>query len=69
MRTLTINIKNSETYEKINWLLKKLKDDVEIISEEDLGDLILLAETRGEESVPFEEFLKNEDKGKFILSC
>ena len=62
MHTITINIKNKETYEKINWFLRKLKDEVEIVSEEDFNDLILLAKTRGEESIPFEEFIKNEDK-------
>ncbi len=62
MHTITINVKNKETYEKINWFLRKLKDEVEIVSEEDFNDLILLAKTRGEETVPFEEFIKNEDK-------
>ncbi len=62
MHTLTINIKNKKTYEKINWFLKKLEDEVEIISEEDINDLILLSQTRGEESISFEDFVKNEDK-------
>ena len=62
MHTLTINIKNKEAFEKINWLLEKLKDEVEIISQEDFEDLSLLLKTRGEDTIPFDEFIKNENK-------
>jgi hypothetical protein len=62
MRTLTINIKDPNTSEKILWFLKCLeKDGVEIVDLEDLADLRLLAATRGEESIPFDEYLKHEN--------
>lgn len=62
MNTVTIGIKNKETRDKIMWFLKHLKNEgVEIISEDDLEDLKILSATRGEESVPFSEYLKNED--------
>jgi len=62
MNTVTIGIKNEETKDKIMWFLKHLENEgVEIISEEDIEDLKILSATRGEESVPFSEYLKNED--------
>ena len=62
MQTLTINIKESKTSEKVIWFLKQLeKDGVEVISQEDLNDLKLIAATRNEPSVSFEEYLKNEN--------
>ena len=62
MKTITIGIKDQETYDKLKWFFEKLKNEIEIISAEDFEDLILLAKTRDEESIPFEEFLKNENK-------
>ncbi len=62
MQTLTISIKNKDIMDKIIWFLKHLeKEGVEIMSQEDMEDLKLLAATRGEESIPFHEYLKNED--------
>lgn len=62
MQTVTINIKNKETKDKIIWFLKHLeKEGVEISSQEDIEDLKLLAETRGEESIPFSKYLENEN--------
>ncbi|MFZ2633753.1 MAG: hypothetical protein WA081_06370 [Desulfosalsimonadaceae bacterium] len=62
MQTVTISIKNKDIMDKILWFLKHLENEgVEIISEEDIEDLKLLASTRGEESLPFSEYLKNED--------
>ena len=62
MRTITINIKNDKLFEKVTWLLEHLKKDgLEIVSKEDIEDLKMLKATRNEESIPFEEYLKNEN--------
>jgi len=62
MQTLTINIKESKTSEKVLWFLKHLeKDGVEIVSQEDLNDLKLTIATRNEPHISFEEYLKNEN--------
>ena len=62
METLTLNIKNKQTSEKILWFLKHFeKDEVEIIEREDWEDWKFLVSTRGEESISFEEYLKNEN--------
>jgi hypothetical protein len=61
MQTLTVNIQNDTLADKVVWLLEHFKNDgVEIVSQEDLNDLKLLKATRDEESVSFEEYLKNE---------
>ena len=58
MKTVTITFNNEETKDRIIWFLKHLQNEgVEIISEEDFEDLKLLAATRGEESIPFSEYL------------
>lgn len=63
MQTLAINIKDKNTSEKFLWLLKHFdKNEIEIIKEEDLQDLKLLAATRDEEIVPYEDYLKNHNK-------
>jgi hypothetical protein len=63
MQTLTLNIKNDTLFEKIMWLLEHFKQEgLEIVSQEDLEDLKLLKATREEESISFEEYLKNEDR-------
>ncbi len=60
MQSLTINIKNETLVEKVIWLLDHFKNDgLEIISKEDIEDLKLLSATRNEESMSFEEYLKN----------
>lgn len=61
MQTITISVKNEDTKDKIIWFLKHLETEgVEILSQEDLEDYKLLAATRGEESIPFSAYLKNE---------
>jgi len=63
MQVLTINVKNKEARDKIIWFLKHLENEgVEIISQEDIEDLKLLAATRGDESISFAEYLENERK-------
>lgn len=62
MQTLTINIQNETLTEKVLWLLEHFKNDgLEISSKEDIDDLKLLKATRGEETVSFESYLKNEN--------
>ena len=62
MHSITINISNEKLVEKVMWFLNLLKKDgLEIVSKEDMDDLKLLRTTRGEEAIPFEEYLKNEN--------
>jgi hypothetical protein len=62
MQTLTINIQNETLTEKVLWMLEHFKSDgLEITSKEDIEDLKLLKSTRDEESVSFEDYLKNEN--------
>ena len=62
MQTLTINIQNESLTEKVLWLLEHLKQDgLEIISKEDIEDLKLLKKTRDEQTISFEDYLKNEN--------
>jgi hypothetical protein len=62
MQTLTINIQNDTLVDKVIWLLEHFKNDgLEITSKEDIEDLKLLKATRSEESVSFENYLKNEN--------
>ena len=62
MQTLTLNIKDSKTSEKVIWFLKHLQQDgVEIIDQEDSKDLKDLAHTRTDESIDFNEYLDNEN--------
>jgi hypothetical protein len=62
MQILTVSIKTDDIRDKVVWFLKHLEQDgVEILSQEDLADLRLLMATRGENSVSFSEYLKNED--------
>jgi len=62
MQSLTINIQNDTVVEKVIWLLEHFKNDgVEIISKEDIEDLKLLSATRNEETISFEDYLKNEN--------
>lgn len=60
MKSLTINFQNPQIFEKVLWLLEHFKKDgVEVVSKEDIDDLQALAKMRREESIPFEEYLKN----------
>ena len=62
MQTLTINIENETLVDKVIWLLEHFKNDgLEIIANENVQDLELLKSTRTEESISFEDYLKNED--------
>ena len=62
MQSITINISNDKLAEKVTWLLEHFKHDgLEIVSREDMEDLKLLKMTRKEKSVPFDEYLRNED--------
>ena len=62
MQSITININNDKLAEKVNWFLDHLKNDgLEIVSKEDFDDLKLLKATRGEKSISFDEYLKNEN--------
>ncbi len=61
MKSITININNDKLADKVIGLLEFLKKDgLEIVSKEDMEDLRLLKATRDEESVSFEEYLRNE---------
>ncbi len=61
MQTITINIQNESLTEKVLWLLEHLKQDgLEITTKEDIEDLKLLKKTREEETISFEEYLKDE---------
>ena len=63
MQALTINIKNKSTSEKILWFLKHFTNEgVEIVSQEDMEDLKLLATTRDEPSISFDEYLRNDPR-------
>ena len=60
MQSIAININNDKMADKITRFLEIFKDDgVEIISKEDLDDLKLIKATRHEDSIPFDEYLKN----------
>ena len=60
MKSLVINIENENLVDKVLWLLEHFKNDgLEIVSKEDMDDLKLLKETRNEEKINFEDYLKN----------
>ena len=60
MKSLVINIKDDTIVDKVLWMLEHFKNDgLEIISKEDMEDLNLLNETRNEEKINFEDYLKN----------
>lgn len=62
MQSLTINIKNDSLLQKVLWLLEHFKKDgLEIVEKEDIDDIKLIKETRDEETVAFEDYLKNEN--------
>lgn len=61
MQTLTINIQNESLTDKVLWMLEHFKSDgLEITSKEDIEDLKLLKSIRNEETVSFENYLKND---------
>ena len=60
MKSLVINIKDDTIVDKVLWMLEHFKNDgLEIVSKEDMEDLKLLKETRSEEKIIFEDYLKN----------
>ena len=60
MKSLVINIKDDTIVDKVLWMLEHFKNDgLEIVSKEDMEDLKLLKETRTEEKINFEDYLKN----------
>jgi hypothetical protein len=60
MKSLVINIKDETIVDKVLWMLEHFKNDgLEIVSKEDMEDLKLLKETRSEEKINFEDYLKN----------
>ncbi len=62
MKSLVINIKDETIVDKVLWMLEHFKNDgLEIVSKEDMEDLKLLKETRNEETIDFEDYLKNEN--------
>ena len=62
MQSITININNDKLADKVTWLLEHFKNDgLEIVSKEDMDDFKLLKATRNEDSIPFDEYIKNED--------
>ena len=62
MQSIIINIDNDKLVDKVTWLLEHFKNDgLEIVSLEDLDDLKMLKATRNEESVPFDDYLKNKN--------
>jgi len=61
MQSITINVKDRKLADKVTWLLEHFQSDgLEIVSREDLEDLKMLKATRGEETVPFEDYLAHE---------
>ncbi len=62
METITVNIENKKLAKKVTEFLEHLKNDgLEIVSREDISDLKLLKLSRADESIPFDEYLKNEN--------
>jgi len=62
MQSITININNEKLLKKVTKLLENFKKDgLEIVSKDDLDDFKLLKATRNEDSIPFENYLRNED--------
>lgn len=60
MQSLTINVHNEQLFSKVMWLLEHFKQEaLEIVDREDMTDLKMLSETRHEETVPFDEYLKH----------
>jgi hypothetical protein len=61
MQSITINVNNDKLADKVTWLLEHFKDDgLEIVSREDIDDLKRLKATSDEESISFDDYLKNE---------
>ena len=62
MKSITINSNNDKLADRVIRLLEQFKNEgLEIVSKEDMDDLKLLKATRNEDSIPFDEYLKNEN--------
>ena len=62
MKSIVINIKDDNLVDKVLWLLDHFKNDgLEVVSKEDMEDLKLLKETKNDEKINFEDYLKNEN--------
>lgn len=62
MQTIVINVYNDILADRVRWLLEHFRNEgLEIVSKEDAYDLKLLKATKNEESVPFDEYLRNEN--------
>lgn len=60
MQSLIINFQNPQIVDKFLWFLDHFKKDgLEVVSKEDIEDLKALSKTREEESIPFEDYLKD----------
>ncbi|NIA31104.1 MAG: hypothetical protein GWP06_14480 [Actinobacteria bacterium] len=61
-QSITINSNNDKLADRVIRLLEQFKNEgLEIVSKEDMDDLKLLKATRNEDSIPFDEYLKNEN--------
>ena len=60
MKSIVVNIQDDNLVDKVLWLLDHFKNDgVEVVLKEDMEDLKLLKETRNDEKINFEDYLKN----------
>lgn len=62
MQSITINIDNDKLADKITWLLEHfISEGLEIVSKEDMNDLTLLKDTRSEDSISFDDYMRHAD--------
>lgn len=62
MKSITINFSNDKLADKVLGILEYLRNEgLEIVSNEDWNDLKLLKASRKDPTVPFEEYLKDEN--------
>ncbi len=61
MQSIVLNVPNDQLLGEILHFLEPFrKEGVEVASQEDMEEWKLLAETRNEDSISLEEYLKNE---------
>jgi|GEM_PF-3182923 len=62
MNSITINIKQQSIKNKIEDFLKTFnEDEIEVIIDENIVDLNLIIDSRGEETIDLEYFIANEN--------